>query len=284
MISRLHWMTRSTGLLSLGLILLVACTGDTGPAGLVNPGTVSGKLTVWEDAQFNSLNSPTTIPAGGFTVSLVGGDSTRTANTGPDGSYSISNVTAGAYTVESSRDPFSVAGYGTMKRYNFFVGGGSSFHSGSIGRNAPKPNAVSAGIDSVASTSGAQVAGIRVAWNITPHTTQFTTFSYLMTFQSPGVTATASVQGSGALSDTSIVVGLPAGTYIVSVQSDIGFGYVDEAIGTTVFPTRSATTTAPLSVSLTKPAIIDLGTKFVAEIFPGKKVVLAHIAEESALK
>jgi len=284
MISRLHWMTRSTGLLGLGLILLLACTGDTGPAGLVNPGTVSGKLTVWEDALFNSLNSPTTIPAGGITVSLVGGDSTRTATTAPDGSYSISNVTAGAYTVEFSRDPFSTTGYGTMKRYNFFVGGGTSFHSGSIGRNAPKPNAVSAGIDSVASTSGAQIAGIRVAWNITPHTTQFTTFSYLMTFQSPGVTATASVLGSGALSDTTIVVGLPTGTYIVSVQSDIGFGYVDEAIGTTVFPTRSATTTAPLSVSLTKPIIIDLGTKFVAEIFPGKKVVLAHIAEEPALK
>ena len=92
MISRLHWMARSTGLLGLGLILLVACTGDTGPAGLVNPGTISGKLTVWEDALFNSLNSPTTIPAGGFTVSLVGGDSTRTATTGPDGSYSISNI------------------------------------------------------------------------------------------------------------------------------------------------------------------------------------------------
>ena len=284
MISRLHWMTRSTGLLGLGLILLLACTGDTGPAGLVNPGTVSGKLTVWEDALFNSLNSPTIIPAGGFTLSLVGGDSTRTATTAPDGSYSISNVTAGPYTVEFSRDPFSTTGYGTMKRYNFFVGGGTSFHSGSIGRNAPKPNAVSAGIDSVASTSGAQIAGIRVAWNITPHTTQFTTFSYLMTFQSPGVTATASFQGSGALSDTTIVVGLPTGTYIVSVQSDIGFGYVDEAIGTTVFPTRSTTTTAPLSVSLTKPTIIDLGAKFVAEIFPGKKVVMAHIAEEPALK
>jgi hypothetical protein len=167
-----------------------------------------------------------------------------------------------------------------MKRYNLFVGGGSSFHSGSIGRKAPKPNAVSAGIDSVASTSGAQVAGIRVGWNITPLTAQFTTFSYLMTFQSPGVTATASVLGSGALTDTTIVVGLPTGTYIVSVQSDIGFGYVDEAIGTTVFPTRSATTTAPLSVSLTKPTIIDLGTKKLTELFLDKRVVLAKIIKD----
>lgn len=167
-----------------------------------------------------------------------------------------------------------------MKRYNFFVGGGSSFHSGSIGRKAPKPNSVSASIDSVATTTGAKVAGIRVGWNITPPTTQFTTFSYLMTFQSPSVTATASVQGSGALNDTTIVVGLPTGTYNVAVQSDIGFGYVDESIGSTVFPTRSEPTTAPLSVTLVKPVIIDLGTKSVSETFPDKKVVLAQIIEK----
>jgi hypothetical protein len=66
----------------------------------------------------------------------------------------------------------------------------------------------------------------------------------------------------------------------VSVQSDIGFGYVDEAIGTTVFPTRSATTTAPLSVSLTKPTIIDLGTKKLTELFLDKRVVLAKIIKD----
>ena len=270
-----QWVTRY-GVL-LGIIMFSGCKGDTGPAGLVFPGTVSGKLIVWEDAFLNSLNSPTTIGAGGFTISLVGGDSTRTATTGPDGSYSISNINAGTYTVEMSRDAFSTTGYGTMKRYNFFVGGGSSFHSGSIGRKAPKPNSVSASIDSVATTTGAKVAGIRVGWNITPPTTQFTTFSYLMTFQSPSVTATASVQGSGALKDTTIVVGLPTGTYNVAVQSDIGFGYVDESIGSTVFPTRSEPTTAPLSVTLTKPTIIDLSVKNLKKSFLDKRVVLAKI-------
>jgi hypothetical protein len=64
------------------------------------------------------------------------------------------------------------------------------------------------------------------------------------------------------------------------VQSDIGFGYVDESIGSTVFPTRSEPTTAPLSVTLVKPVIIDLGTKSVSETFPDKKVVLAQIIEK----
>lgn len=273
-------LSPKTGLIVLTLLFMWACKGDTGPAGLVNPGTVSGKLTVWEDALFNSANSPASIPAGGFTISLVGGDSTRTATTGPDGSYSMSNVSAGTYTIEMSRDPFSTSGYGTMKRYNFFVGGGSSFHSGSIGRKGPVPNSVSASIDSVSGTSGAKVAGIRVGWNITPPTTQFTTFSYLMTFQSPSVTATATVLGSGALNDTTIVVGLPSGSYNVSVQSDIGFGYVDESIGTTVFPARSTASTAPQTVTLTRPTVIDISQKKLDTLFPGKRVIAATITED----
>ena len=101
-----------------------------------------------------------------------------------------------------------------------------------------------------------------------------------MTFQSPSVGATATVVGTGALSDTSIVVGLPAGTYSVSVQGDIGFGYVDESTGTNVFPARSAATTASTNVTLTRPIVVDLSTKKLEKEFPGRRVVLAKLIED----
>ncbi|MBM3265229.1 MAG: carboxypeptidase regulatory-like domain-containing protein [candidate division Zixibacteria bacterium] len=263
----------------LGVVVVFsACKGSTGPPGLVNKGRVSGKVTVWEDAVFNSSNSPTSIPAGGFTVTTIG-DSTRSTTTGPDGSYVIEDVPGGTYVLEFSKNADSPSGYGTMKRYNLFAGGGDSFHSGSIGRKGPKPNAVSAALDSVSTLSGAKLPGIRVAWTITPAVLQFSTFFYVMTFQSPTVGATTTVIGTGALADTSIVVGLPPGSYSVSVQSDVGFGYVDESDGDTIFPSRSAATIAPSNVVLTRPTIVDLSTKKLEKEFPGRRVVVAKILE-----
>ncbi|MBT5872414.1 MAG: hypothetical protein HOH43_03255 [Candidatus Latescibacteria bacterium] len=257
-------------------MILSACKGSTGPEGLLSPGIVSGKVTVWEDALFNSGNAPANIPAGGFTVTLSG-DSTRSTTTGPDGSYALTDVPAGTYIIETSRQADSPTGYGTMKRYNFVVGGGTAFHSGDIGRNAPQPTSVSSVRDSVAGTSGANIAGIRVAWTIAPPSLQFTTFSYLLTFTSPSVSATVSVLGTGALSDTTIVVGLPPESYAVAVQADIGFGYIDESSGDTVFPTRSAAGFAPTNVVLTRPTVLDISPKSMAREFPNKKVVAAQI-------
>ena len=279
MADRSVWFSRFMVLFGSALVIFTACKGSTGPPGLLSLGSVSGKVTVWEDAFLNSANSPSSIPAGGFTVKVVG-DSTRSATTGPDGSYALSNVPAGTYVIEYSKNPDAANGYGTMKRYNFFVGGGDSFHSSSIGRKGPKPNTVTAALDSVTLTSGGSIAGIRVAWSITPPSAQFPTFAYLMTFQSPSVGATATVVGTGALSDTSIVVGLPAGTYSVSVQGDIGFGYVDESTGTNVFPARSAATTASTNVTLTRPIVVDLSTKKLEKEFPGRRVVLAKLIED----
>ncbi len=263
-------------ILLLGTIAVSACKGSTGPEGLLTSGSVSGKITVWEDALTNSKNAPTSIPAGDFTVTLSG-DSTRSATTGPDGSFTINDVSAGTYIVETSKNPGSPIGYGTMKRYNFVVGGGNAFHSGDIGRKAPQPTNVSATLDSVAGTSGAMVAGIRVAWDITPPSLQFPTFSYVLTFTSPTVGATVTILGSGALSDTTIVVGLPPQSYSVAVQGDISFGYVDESTGDTVFPTRSDQGIAPTNVILTRPAVIDLSPKAIEREFPGARVVAAQV-------
>lgn len=269
-----------TCLLALGVIVLSACKGSTGPTGLLPAGAVSGKIDVWEDAVSNSQNPvfAAVIPAGGFTVTLIG-DSTKTVTTGPDGSYTFSNVPAGTYRLETSKSAGSPTGYGTMKRYNFSVGGGTSNHSGDIGRKAPKPDAVSASVDSVAGTSGVNVAGIRVAWSFTPLSQQFTTFAYRISFRSPTIGASVDVVGSGALSDTTIVIGLPPQTYNVSVQADIGFGYLDESNGELVFPARSDETSAPNSVVLSRPTVIDLSPKAIAREFPGQRVVLAKIDE-----
>ena len=278
MAHRSVWFSRCVLFLGTGLVVFTACKGATGPPGLLSLGSVSGKVPVWEDSFFNSVKSPSAIPANGFTVSVVG-DSTRSTTSGPDGSYAISGVPAGTYVIQYSKNPDAANGYGTMKRYNFFVGGGESFHSNSIGRKGPKPNTVSAALDSVTTGSGGSIPGIRVAWSITPPSAQFPTFAYLMTFQSPTVGATATVFGTGALSDTSIVVGLPPGTYSVAVQGDIGFGYVDETTGSTVFPARSAATFASTNVILTRPIVVDLSAKKLAKEFPGRRIVLARLTD-----
>lgn len=267
------WRTLLIGFVCI--TALNACKGSTGPPGLVPDGSVAGKVTVWEDAVANSRNAPALIPAGGFTVTLVG-DSTRTATTSPDGSYSIPDVPAGTYIVVTSRDSASAIGYGTMKAYNFFVGGGASFHSTDIGRKAPKPNAVSASVDSVSDGNGGNIPVVKVGWSITPPTLQFTTFFYVFTFQSPTAgTATVTVLGSGALSDTLLVSGLGSGTFNVFVAADQGLGYFDETTGVTVFPTRSAPTAAPNSVTLTRPAPVDLTPEMLSRAFPDKRVAVA---------
>ena len=129
----------------------------------------------------------------------------------------------------------------------------------------------------MAGISGANIAGIRVAWTIAPPSLQFTTYSYLLTFSSPTIGATVSVLGTGALSDTTIVVGLPPESYSVAVQGDIGFGYIDESTGDTVFPTRSDASIAPTNVVLTRPTVIDLTPKAIAREFPGKRIVAAQV-------
>ena len=269
-----------TCLLALGVIVLSTCKGSTGPPGLLTSGTVTGKIDVWEDAVSNSQNPvfAASIPAGGFTVTLVG-DSTKSVTTGPDGSYAIPDVPAGTYIIEVSKQPDLPIGYGTMKRFNFFVGGGTSNHSGDIGRKAPKPDAVSASVDSVAGTSGANIAGTRVAWSFTPLSQLFSTYVYRISFRSPTIGASVDVVGSGALSDTTIVVGLPPETYNVSVQADIGLRYEDESSGEVVFPARSDETSAPNSVILSRPTVIDLSPKAIAREFPGQRVVPAKIDE-----
>ncbi|MBI4552166.1 MAG: carboxypeptidase regulatory-like domain-containing protein [Candidatus Latescibacteria bacterium] len=267
--------------MTLCLLALSTCKGPAGPPGLLRNGKVAGQITVWEDAVSNSQNSPAAIPAGGFTVSVTG-DSTKTATTAADGKYELPSVPAGTYIVVTSKDSSSASGYGTMRRYNVVIGGGTSYYSGEIGRKAPKPTPVSAIRDSLATTGGGKIAAIRVAWNIAPVSIQFTTYAFIITFQAPTAGFTLGpFLGSGALSDTTFVIGLPPGQYNVAVQSDIGLSYIDQSTGTEVFPTRSSQTAAPNSVTLTRPVrpVAAIPARALAREFPGKRVLQAVVKD-----
>lgn len=267
------------GLLAVCLAVLGACKGPAGPPGLLKNGRISGQITVWEDALSSSQNTPTIITAGGFTVAVVG-DSTKTATTGQDGRYEIPNAPAGTYIVVTSRDSTSAIGYGTMRRYNFVVGGGPSFHSGDIGRKAPKPTTVSAVVESVAAVSGGKDAAIKVSWSVTPTAAQFASYGYLITLQSASVVATV---GPFLFATTDLIfVGINRpGTYNVSVQTDLGLSYIDQSTGKEVFPTRSSPTVAPTSVTLTRPnrLMASMSPRMLAREFPGKRIYQAVIKE-----
>ena len=125
------------------LVLLIAagCTRKT-PMEIetVGLGTVEGVITAWEDLSWNSKNS--SVDPAGVTVVLEGTE--FSATTDDFGAYKIEAIPAGVYVITAFKDSASAEGYGTVKQYNFGIGGGLSHFSPNIARKTKPPGNVEA--------------------------------------------------------------------------------------------------------------------------------------------
>jgi len=218
--------------ISLIIVLIAAgCTkeGPMGPPGTAGLGTVEGVVTVWEDLELNSKNS--TVDPSGVIVQLEG--TKFSATTEMDGSYKIEGIPAGVYTIVAFKDSASAEGYGTVKLFNFFVGGGTSHFSTDIARKTKPPTEVS--VESIG-LEGAP--GVIVSWtSADPNLSHRYTVWYASDPNFERKSSAATREGTLAFIPS---YRLPEGeTLYFAVAADNGISYVDEATGEVVTPTTS---------------------------------------------
>ena len=97
------------------LLLFFGCKGDPGPAGPTLSGNITGRVNLYAD------NGSRLLDQSGMQLSIDG--SSLSCVTSPDGSWQLTGVSAGIYTLV-----FSKAGFMTKKVSNIqFVGGGTYF-------------------------------------------------------------------------------------------------------------------------------------------------------------
>ncbi len=202
--------------------------GPMGPPGLLTPGTVEGKVKLWKDYYHSEAE------AGGVEVCLEDLEELPECRdtTEVDGTYSFEDVPAGVYTIVARKE-----GYGTMKQYNFSVGGGISYFSPNLYRVAQPPRSVTAEQDTI-EIYGKLTPAIKVSW--VPADT--TLWNMYWVYYSPEVSFDeATLLGRVLTSRPSgiFVYNLPAGDYYFGVCADNGIYYVDETSGEIVFPTMS---------------------------------------------
>jgi len=239
---------------SIGIIsgLLVALTsiggclkgeqGPMGPPGLLTPGTVEGKVKLWKDYYHSEAE------AGGVEVCLEHLEQLPECRdtTEADGTYSLQDVLAGIYTIVARKE-----GYGTMKQYNFSVGGGVSYFSPNLYRIAQPPRSVTAEQDTI-EIYGKLTQAIRVSW--VPADT--TLWNMYWVYCSPEVSFDEATLLGRVLSSRPsgiFVYNLPVGDYYFGVCADNGIYYVDETSGEIVFPTRSKLVPTRESIAVTGP-------------------------------
>lgn len=252
-------------------LIFIGCgkEGPTGPPGTVTPGTLQGVVEVWEDYQYSSHNS--TVDPSGVTVSLEG--TPYSGVTGTDGSYRIENIPGGVYTVLVHKDSASVDGYGTMKYFNFFIGGGTSYLSPAIGRKAKPPLYVKAELDTV-DIGGSVEPGILLTWE--PAVTNLISKEYtIWVSDTPNFDRNSGARNIAPVSGTStsfFLYNIPSGKYYFALRTDNGFGYFDERTGEVVYPTMSGFS------NVTDRVVISSSSKIVWKMFdwriPEKKRIV----------
>ncbi len=117
--------TKLLALASACALGLVACKGDTGPTGPagstgtngtngtngISTGTIAGVLTYNFKSADGTLSTGTTPPATGVHVNVTSVAGLADAVSGADGSYTLSNVPIGTYTVTFKGTGFTDASY-----------------------------------------------------------------------------------------------------------------------------------------------------------------------------
>jgi hypothetical protein len=206
--------------------------GPMGPPGLLTPGTVEGKVRLWKD--YYNLEEE----AGGVEISLEPSlEDLRELpeckdTTEVDGTYSIEDVPAGIYTIVAQKE-----GCGTMKQYNFSVGGGASYFSPDVCRVAEAPASVTAEQGTI-EIGSELIPAIEVSW--VPADTAL--WNRYWIYCSPEISfEEATFLGQVVTSSLSgiFVYNLSAGEYYFGVCADNGLYYVDETSGEVVFSTVS---------------------------------------------
>ncbi|MCD6336367.1 MAG: hypothetical protein J7M27_13765 [Candidatus Latescibacteria bacterium] len=224
------------GLSLIAILIAAGCTreGPMGPPGTAGLGTVEGVVTVWEDIAWNSKNS--SVDPAGVTVQLEGTE--FSATTDNFGAYKIEAIPAGVYTIMAFKDSASAEGFGTVKQYNFFVGGGTSHFSPDLARKAKPPKDVRAGI-----TVFEEIMYVLVLW--TPADAGLT-YRYTVWQASDTTFANKTKVGSREGGDRLFVPSytlLPEAregdTVYFAVTADNDISYLDKSAGEIVFPTRS---------------------------------------------
>ena len=216
----------------VAVLIAVGCTkeGPMGPPGTAGLGTVEGVATVWEDLELNSKNA--TVDPSGVTIQLEGTEFSATTDVA--GSYKIEGVPAGVYTIVAFKDSASAEGYGTVKRYNFFVGGGISHFSPDIARKTKPPTNVRA--ESIGLEGQ---PGVLVFWDpANPNLSYRYTVWYSSDPDLEPKTSATTRDGSLAFIPSYM---LPEGeTLYFGVTADNGISYIDQTTGEEVAPTTSA--------------------------------------------
>lgn len=223
-----YWM------LSIGLLLAVAlsCTkeGPMGPPGTTPPGNLEGKVVVWEDIHLNSGNA--TVDPSGVTVELEGTE--FKATTEIDGSYRIEDVPAGVYTIVVFKDSSSADGYGTVRKYNVFIGGGTTYYSPKIARKTQPPT----NLQTHVLTFGGQ-PGVVITWD--PPDPNLS-YRYIV-WQSPDASFEHKEQVAAREDNVAFIPSYmlhEEETVYFAVMTDNDVTYVDQTTGDEVFPCRSA--------------------------------------------
>jgi len=200
---------------------------------MLEKGRVEGVVTVWEDYNLSSMNS--SVSAAGVTVALEGTEFYGV--TDENGHYAIEDVPAGVYVITAFKDSAKSAeegGYGTVKQYNFFVGGGTSYYSPDIGKKAWTPKDVKAEIDTV-EIGGRSVVGIMVSWK--PGNPELSHIYWV--WKSPLADLGVRELVTRVTNDSVFIYNVAPGSYYFGVQADNDIRYFDEKSGKYVFPTRS---------------------------------------------
>lgn len=199
--------------------------GPMGPPGTVGLGTIEGKIRLWKDYyQRNTDHS-------GVVIRLEKTEYRDT--TGVDGSYRIENVPAGVYTIAASKE-----GYGTMKEYNFTVGGGVSYFSPDLARIALAPEDVKATYDTI-EVYGETTPAVRLSWS--PADTTLTNLYWIYYSEDQAFRESMLVTRVLAQKPSRIYIyGLEQGVYYFGIRADNGVGYIDETSGVPIYPTMSA--------------------------------------------
>ena len=220
------------GLSLIAILIAAGCTreGPMGPPGTAGLGTVEGVVTVWEDIAWNSKNS--SVDPAGVTVQLEGTE--FSATTDNFGAYKIEAIPAGVYTIMAFKDSASAEGFGTVKQYNFFVGGGTSHFSPDLARKAKPPTGI--GVETLGLEGE---PGVIVSWTpYDPNLSYRYTVWYASDLDFERKSSVASRGGTLAFIPSYM---LPEGeTVYFAVTADNGISYMDEATGEVVTPTMSA--------------------------------------------
>ncbi len=199
--------------------------GPMGPPGLLTPGTVKGTVRLWKDYYYLEEE------AGGVEISL-GGLPECKDTTDTDGMYSLEDVPAGVYTVVAQKEDC-----GTMKRYNFSVGGDTSYFSPDLCRVAQPPLNVAARQDTI-EIGSELIPAIEISW-VPADTTLWN--RYWIYYSTEISFEDATFVGQVVTSNPSgiFIYSLSAGEYYFGICADNGLYYVNETSGDFVFPTVS---------------------------------------------